>query len=64
MKNIEREKKLTLNIEDRKLFFLMSCLKEINLSYTDYKELLVVLCKNEKLSTCINFYLTNNSEVN
>ena len=66
LKEIEERisKQITLNLEDRKFYFLMSCLSEIDLSYPAYKELIVLLSQSERLSKCIDSYLTNNSEVN
>ena len=52
-------KTIQLSLEDRRHYFIMACLSELDLSYDVYKELIFVLLESEKLVTCIDFYLTN-----
>ena len=66
LKKVEQitTKKIELSLKDRRHYFIMACLSELDLPYDVYKELLFILLESEKLVTCIDFYLTNNNEVN
>ena len=63
MSNLVEVKKvevIKLSLEDRRHYFIMGCLSELDLPYQVYKELIFILLESEKLVTCIDFYLTNN----
>ena len=49
-----------LSLEDRRYFFIMTLLTELDLPYNVFKELFLLLFKSEKLITCVDFYLKHN----
>ena len=57
---VEKVEVIKLSLEDRRHYFIMGCLAELDLPYQVYKELIFILLESEKLVTCIDFYLTNN----